>query len=68
MALTDATIRGTKPKAKSYRLYDERGLYLEVTPSGSKLFRYKYRFKGKEKRLALGSLSRCVVMDCTGPP
>ncbi|MEM7748415.1 MAG: Arm DNA-binding domain-containing protein [Pseudomonadota bacterium] len=55
MALTDATIRDTKPKAKSYRLYDERGLYLEVTPSGSKLFRYKYRFKGKEKRLALGS-------------
>ena len=55
MPLTNAAIRGAKPKAKPYRLYDERGLYLEVTPAGSKLFRFKYRFKGKEKRLALGA-------------
>lgn len=55
MALTDTAIRAAKPKAKPYRLYDERGLYLEVSPAGGKLFRFKYRYQGKEKRLAFGS-------------
>ncbi|MDD9891469.1 MAG: Arm DNA-binding domain-containing protein, partial [Gammaproteobacteria bacterium] len=36
-------------------LYDEKGLYLEVTAAGGKLWRLKYRFGGKEKRLALGA-------------
>ena len=55
MALTDTAIRAAKPKAKPYRLYDERGLYVEVSPAGGKLFRFKYRYQGKEKRLAFGS-------------
>ena len=54
MALTDLQIRRAKPQAKPYRLYDSGGLYLEVTPKGSRLWRMKYRFGGKEKRLALG--------------
>lgn len=48
-------IKNANPKAKSYRLYDEKGLYLEVTQTGSRLWRFKYRFDGKEKRLAIGS-------------
>jgi integrase len=55
MPLTDAKIRTLKPQAKPKRYADGGGLYLEVTPAGSKLWRYKYRFDGREKRLALGA-------------
>lgn len=52
--LKDASVRNAKPKEKMYRLFDGGGLYLEVTPKGGKYWRFKYRFAGKEKRLALG--------------
>lgn len=55
MALTDTAIRKASPREKAVRLFDERGLYLEVAPSGGKLWRWKYRIGGKEKRLALGA-------------
>ena len=54
MALKDIHVRNAKPQSKIYRLFDGGGLYLEVTPAGGKYWRYKYRFSGKEKRLALG--------------
>jgi integrase len=54
MPLTDALIRAAKPQAKTIRLYDTGGLYLELSPSGGKWWRWKYRFGGKEKRLSLG--------------
>jgi integrase len=54
MPLTDLAIRKAKPTDKPIRISDEKGLYLEVSPSGGKLWRLKYRFDGKEKRLALG--------------
>lgn len=50
--LTDSAIKVAKPKDSPYKLTDGQGLYLEVTPNGSKLWRLKYRFDGKEKRLA----------------
>jgi len=53
--LTDVAIRNAKPGPKSYRMFDAGGMYLEVTPAGGKLWRLKYRFGGKEKRLALGA-------------
>jgi len=55
MALTDIQVRKAKPAEKPQRLFDGGGLYLEVSPSGGKLWRWKYRVAGKEKRLALGS-------------
>ena len=55
MSLSDTAIRKAKPKAKPFKLADGGGLYLLVQPSGSKWWRYKYRFAGKEKLLALGS-------------
>ena len=55
MTLSNAQTQRAKPKTKNYRLYDERGLYLEISPAGGKHWRLKYRFGGKEKRLALGS-------------
>ncbi len=54
MPLTDTQIRNAKPGPKPYRLYDERGLYLEVRPNGAKWWRFKYRFGGKEQLLSLG--------------
>ncbi len=54
MSLTDVAIRKAKAGEKTIKLYDERGLYLEVSPSGGKWWRLKYRFEGKEKRLSLG--------------
>ena len=54
MSLTDSAIRNAKPADKPIRMSDERGLYLEIAPAGGKWWRWKYRFKGKEKRLSLG--------------
>ncbi len=54
MALTDPKVRQAKPKEKTYKLSDEKGMYLEITPKGQKYWRLKYRYGGKEKRLALG--------------
>jgi hypothetical protein len=54
MALTDVVVRNAKSIGKTFKLFDERGLYLEVSPNGGKWWRPKYRFGGKEKRLALG--------------
>ncbi len=55
MPLTDTAIRKAKSGAKPARLFDGGGLYLEVRPTGAKLWRLKYRFDGKEKLLALGA-------------
>lgn len=54
MALTDTKIRNTTPDEKPKKLFDGAGLYLEVSPSGGRWWRLKYRFDGKEKRLSLG--------------
>ncbi len=54
MPLTDTAIRNAKPSEKPIRLFDGGGLYIEVSPSGGKWWRLKYRFAGKEKRLSLG--------------
>lgn len=54
MALTVLNVKNARPKAKPYKLGDEKGLYLVVTPGGSKLWRFDYRFGGKRKTLAFG--------------
>ena len=53
--LNDPLIRNAKPREKAFKLSDGGGMYLEVMPIGSKLWRLKYRFGGKEKRLSLGA-------------
>lgn len=52
--LTATAIKNAKPKAKPYKLADGGGMYLEVSPSGAKYWRLKYRIKGKESRISLG--------------
>lgn len=53
--LTDAQVRKIKALDKKKRYSDEKGLYLEVTPSGGKFWRLKYRFNGRESTLTIGS-------------
>jgi len=55
MKLSDTRIRGLKPRDRIYRLGDGHGLCLEITPSGSKLWRYRYRWAGKPTMLSLGA-------------
>ena len=54
MPLTDTAIKAAKSKEKIYRLADGRGLFLEVPVKGSKRWRFRYRFEGKENMLSLG--------------
>ena len=54
MALTDAKIRNTKHADKPIKLTDGGGLYLDVRPTGAKLWRYRYRIAGKENLFAVG--------------
>ena len=64
MALTETAIRALKPKAKAYKVADEKGLYLLVTPSGGRLWRMKFRNgAGVEKKLALGSYPELKLRD-----
>ena len=49
MPLTAIAIRHAKPSAKTRKMFDGGGLYLELTPRGGKWWRLKYRFGGKEK-------------------
>jgi integrase len=55
MPLTDTAIKKAKPGAKPVKLSDGKGMYLLVSPTGSKLWRWKYRVLGKEKVMALGA-------------
>jgi integrase len=55
MPLTDLRCRNAEPKDKQYKLFDARGLHLLVATNGSKFWRYKYRYLGKEKTLSLGA-------------
>jgi integrase len=63
MPLTDTAVRNAKSQSKPVRLFDERGLYLEIAPSGGKWWRLKYRFGGKEKRLSLGVYPDVALKD-----
>lgn len=61
--LTDVDIRNAKSDGRRRRMYDTGGLYLEIFPNGSKLWRWKYRFLRKEKRLVLGKYPEVGLKD-----
>jgi integrase len=54
MALTDTALKALKPREKTYTVTDERGLYVEVFPSGGIAWRFRYRLNGKLEKLTLG--------------
>jgi len=63
MALTDTKLKQAKGQAESYKLADEKGLYLLVTIGGSKLWRMDYRFDAKRKTMALGAYPEVSLRD-----
>ena len=63
MTLTHTAIVKAKPGQKPIRMFDGGGLYLEVSPAGGKLWRLKYRFHGKERRLSLGIFPAVALKD-----
>ncbi|CAI1004925.1 tyrosine-type recombinase/integrase [Serratia proteamaculans] len=63
MALSDVKVRTAKPEAKAYKLTDGDGMVLLVHPNGSKYWRLRYRFGGKEKMLALGIYPEVTLAD-----
>lgn len=63
MPLTDTTVRHAQPREKSYKMADAQGLYIQVMPSGSKHWKMKYRFDGREKKLSFGEYPRVSLRD-----
>ncbi len=63
MALTDTEIRRSRPSERPYKLSDNGGLHLLITPAGGKLWRWKYRFDGAEKLMALGRYPDVALAD-----
>ena len=63
MALTDTVIRNVKSREKPFKLSDGGGLHLLITPTGGKLWRFAYRFAGKQKTLALGAYPSVTLAE-----
>lgn len=63
MALKDLEVRCASKRAKDYKLADGEGLHLLVRPNGSKLWRMKYRFAGREKLLSFGAYPQVGLAD-----
>ena len=63
MKFTDTALRALKPTGKVQKLSDGGGLYLHVTPTGSRLWRMAYRFAGKQKLLSFGAYPAISLRD-----
>ncbi len=63
MALNDIMIRAAKHKEKAWKLADEKGLYLLISPTGGKLWRLKFRINGKEKKLSFGAYPEVTLKE-----
>ena len=61
--LTNIKVKNFKPLGRTQRIFDGRGLYLEVSPRGGKWWRLKYRFNGKDKRISLGTYPDVSLKD-----
>ncbi len=61
--LTDAKIKTLKPQDKVYRILDSERLYIEVRPTGAKVWRFKFVFAGKESSMSLGSYPAISLAD-----
>lgn len=63
MTLTDTKLRNAKATQSPYRLTDGHGLYALVNPNGTKLWRWKYRFQGREKLMSFGSYPEISIAE-----
>lgn len=63
MPLSDTAVRNAKPRDKAFKLYDEDGLFIIISPKGGKWWRFKYRLGGKEKLLSIGTYPEIALKD-----
>ena len=64
MALTDTALKALRPRDRDYKVADEKGLYVQVTPAGGKLWKVKFRNQaGQEKKLSLGPYPEISLKD-----
>lgn len=63
LALTEAQIRASKPRETAYKLPDARGLHLLITPAGGRLWRFRYRYAGRENTLGLGPYPEITLQE-----
>ena len=61
--LKDIQIKTAKPKDKPYKIYDGKGLFIHIMPNGSKFWRLKYSYGGKEKTLSIGTYPITSLKD-----
>ncbi len=66
MPLTNTVIKNAKPREKPYKLFDGGGLYIEIRPNGSKLWRLQYRYEGRQKLLSMGSYPTVTLKQARG--
>ena len=62
-ALTDTSVKQARPRGSPVKLADGNGLYLLLSPNGSKLWRWKYRLDGKEKLMDIGAHATISLAD-----
>ena len=63
MALTDTKVRSAKPQEKEYTLVDGDGMFLLIHPNGSKYWRFRFRFGGKQHLMAFGVYPETSLAD-----
>lgn len=63
MSLTITRLKSLKPKARPYKVTDGRGLYIEITPSGGKLWRFRYRLGKSQKKICIGSFPEISLAE-----
>jgi len=61
--LTDTQLKNVKPKDKKYKLFDGGGLFMQINPNASKLWRLNYRINGKAKEYAIGVYPSISLTD-----
>jgi len=61
--LSNAAVKAARPRSRAYKMFDERGLFLFVTPGGLRSWRLKYRIDGREKLLCLGQWPDVLLID-----
>src|SRR5688572_31077824 len=61
--LSDTKIRSSKPRVKPYKIYDTDGLFLIINPNGSRWWRQRYRYAGREQLLSLGVYDAITLAD-----
>lgn len=61
MKLTNLDCKNAKPREKTYKLFDGKGMFLEIRPNGGRHFRWRYRYAGKDKTLTIGTYPRVTL-------